>query len=198
MEFFNKAKAVRLRSHLGKYLVANDDEETVRQSHNGSSSEARWTVEFVQDNCHLIRLKSCYNKYLTASEEPFLFGLTGKKVVQTSTSASSSENSDRCIVWEPVTSGFEVKFRTRDGKFLRANGGTPPWRNSITHDVPHRTATQDWVLWGVDIVDILDFESLSNCSSHSEDFARSDAGSAPALVSLSNMVCFMFNFPLFF
>ncbi|KAH9676292.1 actin cross-linking protein [Citrus sinensis] len=197
MEFFNKAKAVRLRSHLGKYLVANDDEETVRQSHNGSSSEARWTVEFVQDNCHLIRLKSCYNKYLTASEEPFFFGLTGKKVVQTSTSASSSENSDRCIEWEPVTSGFEVKFRTRDGKFLRANGGTPPWRNSITHDVPHRTATQDWVLWGVDIVDILDFESLSNCesfasslsnfSSHSEDFARSDSGSVPAVVSLSNM-----------
>ncbi|ESR44298.1 hypothetical protein CICLE_v10013357mg, partial [Citrus x clementina] len=151
MEFFNKAKAVRLRSHLGKYLVANDDEETVRQSRKGSSSEARWTVEFVQDNCHLIRLKSCYNKYLTASEEPFLSGLTGKKVVQTSTSASSSENSDRCIEWEPVTSGFEVKFRTRDGKFLRANGGTPPWRNSIIHDVPHRTATQDWVLWGVDI-----------------------------------------------
>lgn len=202
MEFFNKAKAVRLRSHLGKYLVANDDEETVRQSRKGSSSEARWTVEFVQDNYHLIHLKSCYNKYLTASEEPFLFGLTGKKVVQTSTSASSSEISDRCIEWEPVTSGFEVKFRTRDGKFLRANGGTPPWRNSITHDVPHRTATQDWVLWGVDIVDISDFESLSNCesfasslsnfSSHSEDFARSDSGSVPAVVSLSNMVCFTF------
>lgn len=103
MEFFNKAKAVRLRSHLGKYLVANDDEETVRQSRKGSSSEARWTVEFVQDNYHLIHLKSCYNKYLTASEELFLFGLTGKKVVQTSTSASSSENSDRCIEWEPVT-----------------------------------------------------------------------------------------------
>lgn len=208
MEFFNKAKAVRLRSHLGKYLVANDDEETVRQSHNGSSSEARWTVEFVHDNCHLIRLKSCYNKYLTAAEEPFLLGLTGKKVVQASTSASSSENSGCCIEWEPITWGFEVKLRTRDGKFLRANWGTPPWRNSITHDIPHRTATQDWVLWGVDTVDILDFESLSNresiasslsnCSSHSEDFARSDSGSAPVVVSSANMVCSMFSSSLFF
>uniref|UniRef100_A0A5B6YXP3 Actin cross-linking n=2 Tax=Davidia involucrata TaxID=16924 RepID=A0A5B6YXP3_DAVIN len=186
MEFFHRAKAVRLQSHMGKYLVAHDDEETVRQSRNGSAHKARWTVEFVQGNNHAIRLKSCHGRYLTASDEPFLLGMTGKKVVQT----IPDTKMDASIEWEPVKEGFGVKLRTREGKFLRANGGTPPWRNSVTHDVPHRTATQSWVLWGVDVVDISisdDSESvlstsLSTVSSFSslvDDFTGSpDTGSA--------------------
>ncbi|KAL5740156.1 hypothetical protein ACOSP7_029039 [Xanthoceras sorbifolium] len=183
MEFFNKAKAVRLRSHLSKYLAAADDEETVRLTHDGASRRARWTVEFVQGNSHLVRLKSHYNKYLTASDEPFLLGMTGKKVLQT----EKTQKIISCTEWEPRTEGFYVKLRTRSGKFLRANGGAPPWRNSITHDVPRRTATQDWVLWEVDVVDILQQDSLSNAvsfasgissfSSYSEDFSGSDSGS---------------------
>lgn len=151
MEFFSKAKAVRLRSHLDKYLVADDDEETVRQSRNGSSRRARWTVEFVEGKSHVVRLKSCHDWYLTASDEPFLLGMTGKKVVQ-SAPASKRDNS---VEWEPIKEGDHVKLRSKEGgKFLRANGGTPPWRNSVTHDFPHRTATQDWVLWEVEMVDI--------------------------------------------
>ncbi|GMN42381.1 hypothetical protein TIFTF001_011599, partial [Ficus carica] len=52
MEFFNKAKAVRLKSHLDKYLYAADDEETVRQTRNGSSQKAWWTVELVDGKSH--------------------------------------------------------------------------------------------------------------------------------------------------
>ncbi|XP_074309780.1 uncharacterized protein LOC141644210 [Silene latifolia] len=148
MDLFHNAKAVRLKSHHDKYLIAEDDEESVTQDRNGSTRNARWIVEFVGDRS--IRLKSCYGKYLTATTHAFLLGMTGKRVQQTGQKPGPS------VEWEPLKAGSQTRLRTRDGSYLRANGGLPPWRNSITHDLPHRTATQDWVLWDVDIVEILD------------------------------------------
>ncbi|KAK6913192.1 protein of unknown function DUF569 [Dillenia turbinata] len=148
MELFQKAKAVRLRSHHDKYLLAEDDNEAVCQDRDGQSKNARWTVEIVE-GLNVIRLKSCYNKYLTATDEQFLLGVTGKRVMQTLPKRLNSS-----VEWEPIRDGFQVRLKTRYGNFLRANGGLPPWRNSITHDVPHRTATQDWVLWEVDVLEV--------------------------------------------
>ncbi|KAI3665903.1 hypothetical protein L6452_44538 [Arctium lappa] len=189
MELFHRAKAVRLHGYHNKYLVADDDEETVRQSRNGSSSKARWTVEYVEGNPNAIRLKSCHGLYLSATNEAFLLGMTGKKVQQ----YPHNIKPDHTTIWEPIREGpFHVKLQTSDGKFLRANGGTPPWRNSITHDIPHRTATQDWVLWGVDVVDISlsDTESvmssLSSFSSVVDDYCGSPDNESPlAVVSRS-------------
>ncbi|GAA0184668.1 hypothetical protein LIER_31956 [Lithospermum erythrorhizon] len=147
MELFKNAKAVRLRNIHNKYLTADEDEESVTQDRDGSSKNAKWTVEFV-DN--IIRLKSCYNKYLTASNQPFLLGMTGRKVTQT-----VPKKLDSSVQWEPILEGKQVKLRTRYGQFLRANGGLPPWRNSVTHDIPHRTATQEWIFWHVDVVEIV-------------------------------------------
>ena len=154
MELFQKARVVRLRSHHDKYLLAEDDEESVCQDRNGSVRNARWTVEFVgngggADAASVLRFKSCFGKYLTASNMPFLLGMSGKKVLQTLPSRLDSS-----IEWEPMREGFQVRLRTRYGQFLRANGGLPPWRNSITHDIPYRTSTQDWILWDVDVVEI--------------------------------------------
>ncbi|CAI0386708.1 unnamed protein product [Linum tenue] len=149
MEFFHKAKAVRLRSHHDKYLLAADDEESVLQDRNGSSKSAKWWVEPVPGSDSIIRLKSSYGKYLTASNHPFLLGMTGRKVLQT-----LPRRLDSSVEWEPVREGTQIKLRTRYGNFLRANGGLPPWRNSVTHDIPHRTATQEWVLWNIDVVEI--------------------------------------------
>lgn len=187
MEFFNNAKAVRLKSHLGKYLAADDDQETVRQTQDGASRKARWRVELVNGNPHVIRLRSCHGCYLTASDEPFLLGMTGNKVLQ------GSENPKRgaSIEWEPIKEAYSVKLRSKGGKFLRANGATPPWRNSVTYDLPYRTATQDWVMWDVDEVDVSVLDEsdqylprLSNASSFSDSsFPNSPAhrsGSSPA------------------
>ncbi|XP_028801921.1 uncharacterized protein LOC114757101 isoform X2 [Neltuma alba] len=149
MDFFLNAKAVRLRSHHDKYLLAEEDEESVTQDRNGSSKNARWVVETVPGYDFVIRLRSCYGKYLTASNQPFLLGVTGRKVLQT-----QPGRLDSSVEWEPIKDGSRVKLKTRYGNFLRANGGLPPWRNSVTHDIPHRTVTQDWVLWDVDVVEI--------------------------------------------
>ncbi|EXB63791.1 hypothetical protein L484_021062 [Morus notabilis] len=149
MDLFRNANAVRLQSHLDKYLLAEEDEETVTQDRKGSSKNAKWTVEFVPGSDSIVRLKSCYGKYLTASNLPFLLGMTGRKVVQT-----LPRRLDSSLEWEPIRDGSHVKLKTRYGHFLRANGGLPPWRNSVTHDIPHRTATQDWILWSVEIVEI--------------------------------------------
>lgn len=149
MDFFHKAKAVRLRGHHEKYLIADEDEESVTQDRSGSSKNARWIVETVPGYDNIIRLKSIYGKYLTASNQPFLLGMTGRKVLQT-----LPRRLDSSLEWEPVRDGHLVKLKTRYGNYLRANGGLPPWRNSVTHDIPHRTSTQDWILWDVDVLDI--------------------------------------------
>lgn len=148
MEFFQKASVVRLRSHHEKYMAADDDEETVYQERNGNYENSKWTVEIV-DNSNVIRLKSCYGKYLTASNMPFLLKSTARKVFQT-----LPRRLDSSVEWEPVREGFQVRLRTRYGQYLRGNGGFPPWRNSVTHDVLHRSATANWVLWDVDIVEV--------------------------------------------
>ncbi|XVF02303.1 hypothetical protein REPUB_Repub04eG0164100 [Reevesia pubescens] len=162
MDLFLNAKAVRLRGHHDKYLLAEEDEESVTQDRNGSSKSARWTVEFVPGTQNIIRLKSCYNRYLTASNQPFLLGMTGRKVLQT-----LPRRLDSSVEWEPIREGSQVKLKTRYGNFLRANGGLPPWRNSVTHDIPHRTATQEWVFWDVDIVEI---QEKSPGSGHQPSF----------------------------
>lgn len=149
MEFFTKAKSVRLLGHHDKYLLADDDGESVCQDRCGSVRQARWTVEVVEGT-GVVRLKSCYGKYLTASNVPFLLGMTGKKVLQT----LPTRRLDSSLEWEPLRDGVQVRLKTRYGNFLRANGGLPPWRNSITHDIPHRTSTQDWILWDVDVLEI--------------------------------------------
>jgi len=148
MDIFRNAKTVRLRSHHEKYLIADEDEETVIQKKKGLTRCARWTVEIV-DARNTIRLKSCHGKYLTASNQPFLLGMSGRKVLQT-----LPRRLDSSLEWEPIKEGSQVRLQTRYGHFLRANSKLPPWRNSVTHDVPYRTSTQDWVLWGVDVVEV--------------------------------------------
>ncbi|KAI4328357.1 hypothetical protein L6164_020715 [Bauhinia variegata] len=202
MDFFRNAKAVRLRSHHDKYLLADDDEESVTQDRNGSSKSARWFVEYVPGYDNIIRLKSIFGKYLIASNQPFLLGMTGRKVLQT-----LPHRLDSSVEWEPIRDGAQIRLKTRYGNFLRANGGLPPWRNSVTHDIPHRTATQEWILWDVDVVEIhvrspgqkpaapsvprldsLDFESdtPSAVSFKSANFSRQEsadsyAGSPPKI-----------------
>ncbi|CAK9275693.1 unnamed protein product [Sphagnum jensenii] len=165
MDFFQGAKTVRLKSHHGKYLCADDDHHSVSQDRHKSSKAVLWQVELVDPvrsssntTSTTIRLKSCYALYLTASDHAFLLGMTGKKVLQNShpPDASSCEADAAALEWEPIAAaeGKFVKLKTKlGGNFLRANGGPPPWRNSVTHDIPVRSATHEWIYWEVDIME---------------------------------------------
>ncbi|XP_042001369.1 uncharacterized protein LOC121750821 [Salvia splendens] len=147
IEFFNKARSVRLKSYHNKYLTADSDEEHVIQERSGSKKSVKWEVEFVEGSEEVIRLKSCYGKYLKAEDEEYLLGVTGRRVSQ-----ALPRKLDSSVEWEPVRDGMLVKLKTRYGNYLRANGGLPPWRNSITHDIPHRH--HGWTLWEVDVLEI--------------------------------------------
>lgn len=158
---------MKLRSHLNKYLFADDDQETVRQSRNGSAKRAIWLVELVENKDDVVRLKSLYGKYLTASDLPFLLGLTGNKVLQT----FPEKNMNWIIEWQPISDGFQVKLKTWCGTFLRGNGGTPPWRNSITHDEPYTGSTKKWILWDVQEVKALEKASFKEYPSSVSSFS---------------------------
>lgn len=154
MEFFQRAKVFRLKcSSQSKYLIAHKDEETILQSRDKSSNNALWTFELVEGKAKLIRLRSCWSwRYLTATEDPFLLGMTGKKILQTISQGPA-------VCWEPIKEGYYIKLKSHTGSFLRANRGPLPWRNSVTHDESgHWTCSENMTLWIVDIVEI-DYQS---------------------------------------
>lgn len=147
MELFQKAITVKL-SHKDKYLVAEDNQESVYLDRDGSLKNAVWAVEIVENGPKYLRFKSYYGKYLTASNVPFpIPGSTGRKVLQMVSGKPGSSTE-----WEPIRDGFSVRFKTPSSTFLRPNGGLPPWRNSVTHDIPHRRGTQEKILWDIHIV----------------------------------------------
>nr|CAB3452231.1 unnamed protein product [Digitaria exilis] len=190
MELFERARVVRLRSHHDKYLYADEDESHVVQDRNAASPNARWVVEPVPHAAGVLRLRSRYGRYLSASNEPFLLGVTGRKVLQTmpyrldssvewvpvldsSSSSSSSSSASASAAGDGVRRG--ARLRTRYGNYLRANAGLPPWRNSVTHDTPHRHA--GWVVWEVEIVQAILPTGPDSSVSDAGDFA---AAAAPA------------------
>jgi hypothetical protein len=149
MDFFKKSAKIRLKSYHSKYLYAEEDEVTAWQSKNGSIRNAEWEVEIDGDDAAVVKLKSCYGCYLSASDVPFLLGMTGQKVMQMKLIHSDLDSSK--IRWKPEKEGFGVKLRsTGAGSYLRANGGLPPWRDSVTHDVQNHIS-QDCI-WYVEPV----------------------------------------------
>ncbi|KAL2898445.1 Laminin subunit beta-4 [Bienertia sinuspersici] len=175
MEILQRAKVFRLKcSHHSKYLTADEDEERIKQDRDKSSNRARWYYELVEGKTNVIRLRNCWSyRYLSASENPFLLGMTGKKVVQTIIQGSALE-------WEPVKEGPYIKLKSHTGTYLRANPKVPPWRNSVTHvESDHWTATDNMILWIIDIVEI-DYQSTKsmeevkehNESMHSDSFNK--------------------------
>ncbi|KAK6776196.1 hypothetical protein RDI58_027197 [Solanum bulbocastanum] len=149
MELFQKAESVRLRNRKDKYLIAMDDKDNVTQRRKGTNKDSIWNVEFVEGREDAFRLKSCYGKYLTTTNTPFIPGVVGKKVIQ----ADLPEKNYPSAEWEAVRDGFQVRLKSFWGTYLQPNGGLPPWRNSITHEAPNTNRKYEKVLWDIEVVE---------------------------------------------
>ncbi|KAH9609471.1 hypothetical protein KSS87_022737 [Heliosperma pusillum] len=146
----HNVKTIRLLIYNDKYLTAHEDGESVIQGRNESQKQAYWTVEHLPSvGKNLVRLKSSYQNYLTATDDNFLLGATGKKVKQT-----PLKWLDYSIEWELIMVDNKVKLKTWNGNFLKANGGLPPWRNSVTHDHSSVIPTASSMLWEIEVFDV--------------------------------------------
>ncbi|KAK1347595.1 hypothetical protein POM88_055035 [Heracleum sosnowskyi] len=77
---------------------------TITQGGHGSSEAALWTVELLPPDHNIDRLKSCYNKYLTTSNLPFLYGMRHRKLLQ-----SIPNMLDSSVEWEPIRDGVNYQ-----------------------------------------------------------------------------------------
>ncbi|CAA7404108.1 unnamed protein product [Spirodela intermedia] len=153
MDLFRYGETVKLRSWHGLYLTAAEDGKSVTQEKDVKQRSV-WTVEFVEHGGRsAIRLKSSSRgSYLAASNEPFLLGWTGRKVLLT----PQDRRPDSSVVWFPLRSDRKVALETPYGRSLRANFSLPPWSSSVTHDQPQLGFSRDWILWDVEVVDPAD------------------------------------------
>ncbi|KAI3748052.1 hypothetical protein L6452_10882 [Arctium lappa] len=156
MDLFRNGMIIGLRNGQDKYVIAEQDEESVTKCRDGSTKNAQWTVEVNDDES--LYLKSCYGKYLTASNMPSIPGIVAKnlKVVQT-----LPEKKNTSHLWLPVNQSGPgepvlVSLKTLHGSYLQANSGPPPLGNLITHDLLRKDGpnpVNKKILWHIEIVD---------------------------------------------
>jgi hypothetical protein len=157
MELFEGVASVRLKSCCyGKYLCAKD-ERLVCQERDRNEKGTIWSVEkvastgFNNDDNNSVRIKSVNGMYLTALEVALLLGDKGNKVQQT-----HSSKADSAVEWEPIQVGkHQLNLKTKRGTYLRANGGIPPYKNSVTHNGTKKDSTLNSFLWEVEVVEYL-------------------------------------------
>ncbi len=157
MEFFERVASVRLKSCCyDKYLSAKD-ERLVCQERDRNEKGTIWSVEkvastgFNNNDNDSVRIKSVNGMYLTALEVALLLGDKGNKVQQT-----YSSKADSAVEWEPIQVGkHQLKLKTKRGTYLRANGGIPPYKNSVTHNGTKKDSPLNSFLWEVEVVEYL-------------------------------------------
>lgn len=152
MDCFEGVTTVRLKGAHGKYLWAEDDHYNVSQENEDKNVQALWRVERPKtgSKSKTLRLKSCFDTYLTASEQrcrgvAFL-SFAGKRVTQMRPENVQSTTS---FDWEPVLELGRLRLKSCYGTFLRANSNAPPWNSHVTHDLPQHEYHLDWLVWEV-------------------------------------------------
>ncbi|CAH1437651.1 unnamed protein product [Lactuca virosa] len=157
MNIFRDDLIIRLKYGKDRYLIAEQDEESVSKCRDGSTKNAQWTIEMNDEES--LFLKSCYGKYLTASNQPSIPGMIAKHLKVTQTSPEKKNTSHQ---WLPVSQSpmiqsdpvkqYSIWLKTPHGSYLEAHTG----RNLITHDLLRRKGCNPLnkkILWHIEIVE---------------------------------------------
>ena len=146
MEPFKDARSVRLRSHLGTYLCALDD-EAVSHGYRRNSRGTVWAVELAGDD--YVRLQGQSGLYLGATEIPAdVLGSRGRgtrascMVVQGTPSCPN----DNAFLWSPLQEGEHLTLSGPYGRLLRARFGPTPQENAVTVDLDADPEESSWVV----------------------------------------------------
>ncbi|CAM6085846.1 unnamed protein product [Calypogeia fissa] len=155
MDHFEGATTVRLKGVHGKYLWAEPDNYEVSQQNEDKNNQAFWRVERNKagSKSNTLRLRSCFDTYLTASEKHYhgiaFLSFSGKRVTQMRPENVESTTS---FDWEPVIELGRLRLRSCFGTYLRANSQAPPWNNRVTHGLPQHENHLEWLVWEVEKV----------------------------------------------
>ncbi|KAG8068098.1 hypothetical protein GUJ93_ZPchr0005g16180 [Zizania palustris] len=150
MEFFENARSVRLKSHLGTYLYAMDDGggETVSHGYRRNCRGTVWAVETAGED--YIRLLGQRGLYLCATELPAaLDGRRGSAACCRVIQGLPSTPNDGAFLWTPRRDGEHLTLTGLYGRLLRARFGQTPQENAVTVD---REVVPDECSWVVEVV----------------------------------------------
>ncbi|PAN18743.1 hypothetical protein PAHAL_3G222200 [Panicum hallii] len=175
MEFFENARLVRLKSHLGTYLCAADDAEAVSHGYRRNSRGTVWAVELAGDE--YVRLQCQRGLYLGAADTAAALDAATPscRVVQ----GLPSTPNDSAFLWTPRREEGErgagcLTLSGPLGRLLRASFWETPRDNTVTLDFEVGPEESTWV---VEVVPAEQAAPPSPCRAQSCD-ARLEAAAA--------------------
>ncbi|RLN30970.1 hypothetical protein C2845_PM05G32920 [Panicum miliaceum] len=140
MEFFENARLVRLKSHLGTYLCAADNAEAVSHGYRRNSRGTVWAVELAGDE--YVRLQCQRGLYLGAADTAAALDAATPscRVVQ----GLPSTPNDSAFLWTPRREEGErgagcLTLSGPLGRLLPASFGETPRDNTVTPLLRGRT-----------------------------------------------------------
>ncbi|CAM0954718.1 unnamed protein product [Alopecurus aequalis] len=147
MEPFKDARSVRLRSHLGTYLCALDDELGVSHGYRRNSRGTVWAVELAGDD--YVRLQGQRGLYLGATELPAdVLGSRGRGTSASCTVVQGTPScpNDNAFLWSPLREGGHLTLSGPYGRLLRARFGPTPQDKAVTVDLDADPEESSWVV----------------------------------------------------
>ncbi|KAK3135142.1 hypothetical protein QOZ80_5BG0415110 [Eleusine coracana subsp. coracana] len=178
MDLLDGARSVRLKSHLGTYLCADDDAEAVSHGYRRNSCGTVWAVEPAGDE--YVRLQGQRGLYLGASDRAAALDAATPscRVVQ----GLPSTPNDSAFLWTPSKGGARGRLTLSGplGRLLYARLGETPRGNTISLEFEVGAEESFWVVEPVAAEQTARPPSCraQSCDARMEDAAAADTASS--------------------